>query len=122
MIKQLNGLINHIQNENKSLGNKLRLFTKTGFERLFENINKGDTPFTLVNVNHIKKMSYYMIACIVLSGIGEGILNSSMRNEFTFGIEMFDIVEILFLFSLSYIFEYGYEIQKDSKGRMYGDE
>lgn len=39
MIKQLNGLINHIQNENKSLGNKLRLFTKTGFEKLFENIN-----------------------------------------------------------------------------------
>ena len=91
-------------------------------EELFENINKGDTPFTLVNVNHIKKMSYYMIACIVLSGIGEGILNSSIRNEFTFGLEMFDIVEILFLYSLSYIFEYGYEIQKDSKGRMYGDE
>ena len=91
-------------------------------EELFENINKGDTPFTLVNVNHIKKMSYYMIACIVLSGIGEGILNSSMRNEFTFGLEMFDIVEILFLFSLSYIFEYGYEIQKDSNGKMYGEE
>ena len=38
-------------------------------EELFDNINKGDTPFTLVNVNHIKKMSYCMITCIILSGI-----------------------------------------------------
>lgn len=91
-------------------------------EQLFENINKGDTPFTLINVNHIKKMSYYMIICIILSGIGEGILNSALRDEVSFGLEMFDIVEILFLYVLSYIFEYGYEIQKDSKGKMYGEE
>ena len=91
-------------------------------ETLFDNINKGDTPFTLENVNHIKKMSYYMIICIILSGIGEGTLNSSMRDEFSFGLELFDIVEILFMYALSYIFEYGYEIQKDSKGKMYGEE
>ena len=90
-------------------------------EELFTNINKGDTPFTLENVNHIKKMSYFMIACIVLSGFGEGILNTSINDEFTFGIETFDIVEIIFLYALSYIFEYGYEIQKDSKGVMYDE-
>ena len=90
-------------------------------EELFDNINKGDTPFTLVNVNHIKKMSYFMIVCIILSGIGSGILESSIRNDISFGLEMFDIVEILFLYSLSYIFEYGYEIQKDSKGKMYDE-
>lgn len=91
-------------------------------EELFENINKGETPFTLLNVEHIKKMSYCMIACIILSGFGEGILNNSINNEISFGLELFDIVEILFLYALSYIFEYGYEIQKDSNGRMYGDE
>lgn len=91
-------------------------------EKLFENINKGDTPFTLENVNHIKKMSYFMIACIIISGIGSGILESSVREDISFGLEMFDIVEILFLYALSYIFEYGYEIQKDSNGKMYGEE
>lgn len=91
-------------------------------EELFDNINKGDTPFTLENVNHIKKMSYCMIVCIILSGIGSGILESSVKEDFTFGLEMFDIVEILFLYALSYIFEYGYEIQKDSNGKMYGEE
>ena len=91
-------------------------------EQLSENMNKGDTPFTLENVNHIKKMSYYMIACIILSGFGEGMFDSIISKEFTFGLEMFDIVEIIFLYVISYIFEYGYEIQKDSKGRMYGNE
>ena len=43
-------------------------------------------------------------------------------KDFSFGLETFDIVEIIFLYVVSYIFEYGYEIQKDSKGRMYGDE
>ena len=31
-------------------------------------------------------------------------------------------MEILFMFVLAYIFEYGYEIQLDSKGKMYGQE
>ncbi len=35
-------------------------------ELLFKNINEGKTPFTLDNVDHIKKMSYLMIACITL--------------------------------------------------------
>ena len=40
------------------------------------------------------------------------------------GIE-YNIVNIIFaliIFSLAHIFEYGYEIQLDSKGRMYGNE
>lgn len=37
------------------------------------------------------------------------------------GFEMMDLIYILFLFSMSYIFEYGYMIQLDSKGKMYGE-
>ena len=89
-------------------------------ELLFENINKGDTPFTLENVNHIKKMSYLLIACIILSAVGQTVINIPMDSDIEFS--MFNIVEILFLYSMSLIFEYGYEIQLDSKGRMYGEE
>ncbi len=89
-------------------------------ELLFDNINNGETPFTLDNVNHIKKMSYLMIACIAISSIGETILNIPVNGDFS--IDLFDIVEILFLYSMSLIFEYGYEIQLDSKGRIYGEE
>lgn len=90
-------------------------------EKLFKNINEGDTPFTLENVNHIKKMSYNMIAAIITSGLGTILLSITMASE-EIEVSLFNIVEIIFLFAMSYIFEYGYEIQKDSKGKMYGEE
>ena len=91
-------------------------------EELFANINKGETPFTLDNVKHIKMMTYLMIACIVLSGVGEGLFDVVASKDINFGLSMFSIVEILFLYSMSLIFEYGHEIQLDSKGTIYGDE
>ena len=91
-------------------------------EELFDNVNKGETPFTLDNVNHIKKMTYFMIAAIVLSGMGAGIFDVVASKDVDFGFSLFSIVEILFLYSMSLIFEYGHEIQLDSKGKIYGDE
>lgn len=91
-------------------------------EKLFKNINEGDTPFTLDNVEHIKKIAYLMIACIVLSAIGGTLLNIPLKSEVDLDINILSITEILFLYSMSLIFEYGYEIQQDSKGKMYGEE
>ena len=94
----------------------------TLFAKLFTNINKGDTPFTLENVNYIKRLAYIMIASIVASGIGKGIFDSLLTSDIDFEFELFDLIEILFLFSMSYIFEYGYEMQLDSNAVMYGAE
>ncbi len=91
-------------------------------ENLFININSGDTPFTLENVSYIKKMAYLMIATIILPNISGIIFELILKSDLGVGLELFNVVEILFLFSMAYIFEYGYEIQKDSKGKMYGDE
>lgn len=91
-------------------------------EQLFDNINKGDTPFTLDNVSHIKKMSYLMIAVTLLPSVCGMIFELILGFDLNIGFEMFTLLEALFLFSIAYIFEYGYEIQLDSKGKMYGDE
>lgn len=91
-------------------------------ELLFKNINEGDTPFTLDNVDHIKKMAYLMISCIVLSAIGQTILNIPLREQVNLELNLLNIIEILFLYSMSLVFEYGHEIQLDSKGKMYGEE
>jgi transcriptional regulator with XRE-family HTH domain len=91
-------------------------------EKLFKNINEGDTPFTLDNVEHIKMMAYLMITCIVLSAIGQTILNIPLKSEIDLDFNVLNIIEILFLYSMSLIFEYGYEIQQDSKGIMYDKE
>ena len=66
-------------------------------------------------------MAYMMIAIILLrvvSGFMAQVI-SGMDLNIDFGV--FNVIEILFLFSLAYIFEYGYLIQLDSKGKMYGD-
>ena len=91
-------------------------------DKLFTNIYNGDTPFTLDNVNYIKKMSYIMIACVILPGIGEIFVNLAIMKSVDLNIELFNILEIIFLYVMSLIFEYGYRIQQDSKGKMYGKE
>ncbi len=89
-------------------------------EKLFKNINKGETPFTLENVSYIKKSAYLMIAAIIVTSIGSGILDCLVKED-SFSFDSFSLIEILFLFAMAYIFEYGVEIQKDSDGKMYDE-
>lgn len=89
--------------------------------KLFTNFNEGATPFTLENVFHIKQMAWLMIIVIILPNIGGVIFNLILTTKINMDFEIFDIVEILFLFSLAYIFEYGRLMECDSNSRMYGD-
>lgn len=90
-------------------------------EKLFVNIHNGETPFTMENVSHIKKMAIFMIIATLLPNV-VGIISEIVTGEdLGIGIELLDFVYILFLFTMAYIFEYGYEIQLDSKGKLYGD-
>ena len=91
-------------------------------EKLFMEIYNGDTPFTLINVRMMKKIAFTMIATIIVSNIGAGVLDLMINNMSDVGIDLKDCIQILFLFSMAYIFEYGYELQKDSNGKMYGKE
>lgn len=100
------------------------LVSKLGnlLDKLFTNIHEGDTPFTLDNVGYIKKMSYLMIACIILPIFGELFLDLAILQEVNVNIELFNGLEIIFLYAISLIFEYGYRIQQDSNGKMYNKE
>ena len=91
-------------------------------EKLFNNIKNNKTPFIVENVNFIKKISYLMIVLIIINPIS-GILFGRILgvSDSSGGFELMSILEILIIFSMSYIFEYGYEIQKDSKGIMYNE-
>lgn len=89
--------------------------------KLSQNLNEGDTPFTLENVMHIKKMAWLMIIVIILPNIGGVIFNLLLTTKINIDFELFDIVEILFLFSLAYIFEYGRLMELGANSRMYGD-
>lgn len=88
-------------------------------ENLFRNINGGDTPFTAVNTLYLKKIAIYMIAATLLPDVLGLLAEAAFSIELGVEFGLLDIIYILFLFSLVYIFKYGEEIQKDSKGKMY---
>ena len=90
--------------------------------KLFRNINKEETPFTIENIEHIRKMAYLMIALIIFPVIANIIISIGFNTSVDLNINFFNIMEVLFMFVLAYIFEYGYEIQKDSKGTIYDKE
>ena len=91
-------------------------------DKLFTNVHNGDTPFTMENVGYIKMISYLMIATLVFNMLASGFGELLLEGGIDFGMNLKDILYILILFSLSYIFEYGYYIQQDSNGKMYGEE
>jgi len=95
--------------------------TLSRLEKLFINIHQGETPFTLENVRYIKQMAKIMIVALALPTCGGIVFERILSTDLDVGFELFDIIQILFLFGISYIFEYGYEIQQDTKAKMYGD-
>ena len=100
----------------------LTIIVLNNVQKLFKNIEDGDTPFTLDDVSIIKKISYYLIAAILVMPISDILFNQIIAQNETSFIDLMKILEILIIFSMSYIFEYGYEIQKDSKGIMYNEK
>ena len=91
--------------------------------KLFSNIKNNNTPFILDNVNYIKRISYLMIALILITPLSGMLFNYLIGVEqITSTFELMNVLEILIIFSMSYIFEYGYEIQKDSNGKMYNED
>ena len=91
-------------------------------DKLFKNIHDGDTPFTMENVGYIKKMAYLMIGLIILPFVADLIASGAYNIDFAYTFDLTDILYIIIIFSMSYIFEYGYQIQLDSKGKIYGEE
>lgn len=88
-------------------------------ERLFINIYREDTPFTLINVKYIRRIAFYLILSIFGPAVFGTVFQVITGLEFGISFELMDVMIALIIFSLSYIFEYGYEIQLDSKGKMY---
>ncbi len=97
-------------------------YTFNNLKKLFNNIYEGDTPFTLENVNYIKMMAKLLIVAIVVGTVGGGLLETLISADMDMNIELVSVLQILFIFVMGYIFEYGYEIQRDSNGKMYGEE
>lgn len=91
-------------------------------EKLFVNIYNNDTPFTTENISFIKRIALFLSITIICPNVLGILFQIITKMDMNIEFELMDLVYVLIIFSLSYIFEYGYEIQLDSKGKMYGDE
>ena len=100
---------------------KLMIIILENVEKLFNNIKNNNTPFIMDNVNYIKRIAYLLIGLIIIEPIPNIIINLLLYGSGEAHIGLISIVEILIIFSMSYIFEYGYEIQKETKFKMYNE-
>ena len=89
-------------------------------EKLYLSIHDKDTPFDTDNVNYIKMIAInlllYVLTPDVVGGIASVLFNLNLNIE----VNMIDYLFVVVVITLAYIFKYGYEIQLDSKGKMYG--
>lgn len=90
-------------------------------EKLFKNINKNDTPFTYDNVEHIRRISFLMIISIILPAIASAVIELILKVDLNIHFGAYNLIEILALYVLVYIFEYGCKLQQDSKCKIYGE-
>lgn len=84
--------------------------------KLFKNIGDGDTPFTKDNIFLLRKIGKYMIIISVLPLIIDIVVKTIFRVDYVFGFNGIDVMYILVIFALGYIFEYGYQLQEDVDG------
>ena len=89
-------------------------------KKLFININEKDTPFSLENVTFVKKIALYNALLVISSDILGTIAGYIFYITLNVDIDIKNYLFVLVIIALSYIFKYGYEIQLDSNGKIYG--
>ena len=96
-----------------------RLLSNT--QNLFKNIHDNETPFNMENVRYISKIALYTLLYILSQDVLGSLVEVIYSLDFNIEIELTNYVLVLVIFAISYVFKYGYQIQLDSKGKMYGD-
>ena len=87
--------------------------------RFFKNVRNEETPFSKENIELLEKFGKMLIYAFVISLVSK-IINSIVLSN-SMNINLTDIMEILFVYFLLYIFKYGYKLQKETKGKIYSE-
>lgn len=97
----------------------IRLFSN--IQKLFKNIHDNATPFSMENVKCIRNIALFTLLYILSQNVLGGIASGIYLLDFNIEIELTNYILVVIIFTISYVFKYGYQIQLDSKGIMYGD-
>ena len=88
---------------------------------MFNSLNEGDTPFTIENLKYIKKIAILFISYLVFPDISGTIFQWITKINMNIDYEIAKVFYILIILCIYYVFDYGHQIQLDSKGKVYGD-
>ena len=89
--------------------------------KLFNNISKGDTPFTLENLKNIKRVAILFISYLIFPDVSGTLFQWITKIDMNIDYEITKIFYVLIIICIYYIFDYGHQIQLDSKGKIYGE-
>ena len=89
--------------------------------KLFKNISEGETPFTLDNLKNIKIIALLFVTYLVFPDISGTIFQWITKINMNIDYEITKIFYILIIVCIYYVFDYGHQIQLDSKGKIYGE-
>ena len=90
-------------------------------QKLFKNIHDNETPFNMENVEYIRNIAMYTLLYILSQDVLGSIAGGIYSLDFNIEIELTNYILVLIIFAIAYVFKYGYQIQLDSKGIMYGE-
>lgn len=89
--------------------------------KLFDSISKGDTPFTLENLKNIKRVAILFISYLIFPDASGTLFQWITKIDMNIDYEITKIFYVLIIICIYYIFDYGHQIQLDSKGKIYGE-
>lgn len=89
--------------------------------KLFDSISKGDTPFTLENLKNIKRVAILFILYLIFPDVSGTLFQWITKIDMNIDYEITKIFYVLIIICFYYIFDYGHQIQLDSKGKIYGE-
>ena len=87
--------------------------------KLYKNIYKGNTPFTLDNEKLVKKACMLFFIELILQKITALIYSLIVNLDLAIEFNVKDVIAILIAISVVYIFKYGRMIQADSEAKIY---
>ena len=91
-------------------------------EEFFKNLYEKETPFTKENISYLGTSASLMIASLICNYIAgifiSGVTSHGIGND----LSLINVIEIMFMFTLIFIFKYGYNMQKVTNGSIYNQE
>lgn len=85
----------------------------SNLHKLFKNIYAEETPFNEKNINHIKLMAKYFLIAMIVSILGEFVVDIATGFSISLNINVTELLAVLIIYALSIIFEYGYKLQQE---------